>query len=194
MQPRNLTVVHFDTDAGTDDAIALKLLASDPEYKIAAITVVGTGLAEGLKGANNMADLCNMLDMPDVPVAYGPDEPLDKNYAHPFPKLWRDLASTMFVGKNVLQHPKSNITDDPVELLRQTLLENEKVTIIATGALTNIARFFLQYKEDLNLISKIESIVIGGAVNIKGNMAMAFPDNTVGEWNIANDAKAAILH
>jgi inosine-uridine nucleoside N-ribohydrolase len=71
------------------------------------------------------------------------------------------------------------------------LASDDKVTIIATGPLTNIAEFITTYPRLKDKIQKI--VIMGGAIHVKGNIQAldSKSDNTVAEWNIYADPKAA---
>ena len=81
----------FDTDPGTDDAMALMLALNSPELDVRAITVVpGNVTAQmGLENALKMASLANRCD---IPVAAGAQHPL-------FQKL---ITAEFWHGKNGL--------------------------------------------------------------------------------------------
>jgi len=182
--------VIFDNDAAIDDALALLLIGNDPSVSLKAITVAGTGEAHGKAGAENMSAIIAMLGKPDVPVAYGHARPLS-SAGKPFPAFLRDTMDNMLAGKGINKSRKTHITDNAVALIHQVVeSSNEKVTILATGPLTNIAEFFMQYPQ---LKSKIERIVImGGAVNVPGNVEGLAPEanNKVSEWNFYADPLA----
>src|SRR5512133_3990417 len=67
--------VIFDTDPGSDDALALMLALNSPELDVRAITVVpGNVTAQmGLENALRMVSLANRCD---IPVAGGAQHPL----------------------------------------------------------------------------------------------------------------------
>ena len=95
----------FDTDPGTDDALALMLALTSPELDVRAITVVpGNVTAEmGLENALRMVSLANRCD---IPVAAGAKHPL-------FQKL---VTAEMWHGKNGLANielPASKCKVDP---------------------------------------------------------------------------------
>ncbi len=81
----------FDTDPGTDDALALMLALNSPELDVRAITVVpGNVTAEmGLENALRMVSLANRCD---IPIAAGAKHPL-------FQKL---ITAEFWHGKNGL--------------------------------------------------------------------------------------------
>lgn len=181
----------YDNDVSSDDVTALIYLASHSHIIIEGITIAATGEAHGPNGAKNIADLCAMLGKPDIPIAYGSEKPLDSS-GKPFPTFLRTIIDDLFIDMNVPNNPKPNITDSAIQLIK-TILEksHEKVVILATGPLTNIAEFIIKYPY---LEEKVEKIVImGGAVDVKGNIQALDPQskNTVAEWNIYADPKAA---
>src|SRR5450755_5112870 len=81
----------FDTDPGTDDAMALMLALNSPELDVRAITVVPGNVTakQGLENALRMASLANRCD---IPVAAGAQHPL-------FQKL---ITAEFWHGKNGL--------------------------------------------------------------------------------------------
>ena len=81
----------FDTDPGTDDALALMLALNSPELDVRAITVVPGNVtaSQGLENALRMVSLANRCD---IPVAAGAQHPL-------FQKL---VTAEFWHGKNGL--------------------------------------------------------------------------------------------
>src|SRR5438132_1320620 len=81
----------FDTDPGSDDALALMLALNSPELDVRAITVVPGNVtaAVGLENALRMVSLANRCD---IPVAAGAQHPL-------FQKL---ITAEFWHGKNGL--------------------------------------------------------------------------------------------
>jgi inosine-uridine nucleoside N-ribohydrolase len=72
----------------------------------------------------------------------------------------------------------------------------DKVTILATGPLTNIAELNAKYPHLKKRIEKI--VMMGGAVKVPGNVSGLLPQakNSVSEWNFFADPKAAeqVIH
>lgn len=181
----------FDTDASNDDFIALIYLINHPKINLKAVTIVGTGEAHGPQGANNAADLCYLLDKPNMPIAYGNPQSLE-NSGRPFPDYIRQMIDNILVGKGIAHHPHSTIKNGAVELIKNIIVSSKQpVTILATGPLTNIAEFIKQYPALIPNVQKI--IFMGGAVNVPGNIKALDSDspNTVAEWNVYADPKAA---
>ena len=180
----------YDNDAGSDDIIALIYLAHQSNISIEGITIAATGEANRLKGAENMADLCYFLKKPAIPIAYGNEKPHDP-FVHPFPPLIRKWANNIFLGKNVPHHPHPPLSSSAILLMKKIVSENDKVSILATGPLTNVAEFIKKYPHLKNKIEKI--VIMGGAIHVKGNIHITDPtiDNSVAEWNMYADPKAA---
>ncbi len=79
----------IDTDAGTDDLMAIAYLLGEPEVGLEAITVVH-GLAHVRQGARNLRRLLLVAGRPDIPVFEGEDKPL--RGSRQFPPSWRKLT------------------------------------------------------------------------------------------------------
>ncbi|MDQ6676488.1 MAG: nucleoside hydrolase, partial [Acidobacteriota bacterium] len=87
--PRNIII---DTDAGTDDLMAIAFLLSRPDVRIEAITVVN-GLAHVPAGARNIERLLQLAGKPEIPVYEGRPTPLEG--ANEFPAPWRLVADEL---------------------------------------------------------------------------------------------------
>jgi purine nucleosidase len=168
----------FDTDPGTDDAMALMLALNSPELDVRAITVVpGNVTAEqGLENALRMVSLANRCD---IPVAGGARHPL-------FQKL---ITAEFWHGKNGLANielPRSKCKADPrfgpdliIELIHASPHE---ITLVPVGPLTNIA---LAVERDPSIVPLIKEVILMGG-SIKGGNV-----NAAAEANIYNDPEAA---
>lgn len=169
--------VIIDCDPGHDDAIALLLAFASPRLDVKAVTIVAGNQTQE-KTLNNALKVLSFAEI-DVPVAKGDDKP-----------IMRDLIIAPEVhGDSGLDGPElpeptlkaSNLS--ALELMAKTVRESEeKVTLIPTGALTNIAKFFLCYPE---LKGKIERISLMGGACFGGNWTPA------AEFNILVDPEAA---
>lgn len=169
--------VIIDCDPGHDDAIALLLAFASEKLDVRAVTIVaGNQTLE--KTLNNALKVLSFADI-EVPVAKGFNKP-----------LMRELIIAPEVhGESGLDGPElPEATLAPselsaVELIAKVLRESEeKVTLIPTGALTNISRFLLCYPE---LKDKIERISLMGGACFGGNWT------PVAEFNILVDPEAA---
>jgi pyrimidine-specific ribonucleoside hydrolase len=181
--------VLIDTDAGSDDFMAVSLLLSHPGLEIDAITVVN-GLAHVDAGERNMGRLLDLAGRRNVPVFAGRDHPMRGNAE--FPAEWRKIADDL---PGVPLPPASRrpetrrAADYLVERLRSA---PAPVQILALGPLTNIAEAL---ERDGSVARHIREIVImGGAVRVPGNLqdgGVYHTNNSTAEWNIFVDPLAA---
>jgi len=168
----------FDTDPGTDDAMALMLALHSSELDVRAITVVpgNTTAKQGLENALRMVSLANRCD---IPVAAGAQHPL-------FQKL---ITAEFWHGKNGLANielPPSKCKVDArfgpdliIELVRAAPHE---ITLVPVGPLTNIA---LAIQKDPSIVPLVKEVILMGG-SIKGGNV-----NAAAEANIYNDPEAA---
>ncbi len=179
----------IDTDAGSDDFMAVALLLSQPAVAIDAITVVN-GLAHVDAGARNMGRLLDLAGRKRVPVFRGRNGPLRGSAE--FPAEWRKIADDLpgVALPPASRPPESkHAADYLTERLRNA---TTPVQILALGPLTNIAEAL---GRDRSLAAHIREIVImGGAVRVPGNLqdgGVFHTNNKTAEWNIFIDPLAA---
>ena len=179
-------IVLMDCDPGHDDAIALLLAFSSPELDVRAVTVSAGNQTVNKTLRNAMRIItCARQSLGEgfhIPrVAAGFSKP-----------LFRDLIVAPSVhGDSGLDGPClpepmfEAEQESAVEVLYQEIVRAErKVTLVATGPLTNIAALFLAHPE---VREKIELLSIMGGAVIGGNWTPA------AEFNILVDPDAASL-
>jgi inosine-uridine nucleoside N-ribohydrolase len=183
------TPILIDTDAGSDDFMAVALLLSHPSVSIDAITVVN-GLAHVDAGARNMGRLLDLAGRKNVPVFAGRNSPL-RDTAE-FPAEWRKISDDLpgVALPSASRPPEAkHAADYLVERLRNA---RAPVQILALGPLTNIAEAL---ERDHSVAAHIREIVImGGAVRVPGNLqdgGVFHTNNSTAEWNIFVDPLAA---
>lgn len=168
----------FDTDPGSDDALALMLALNSPELDVRAITVVPGNVtaAMGLENAQRMVSLANRCD---IPVAGGAQHPL-------FQKL---ITAEFWHGKNGLANvelPPSKCKVDSrfgPDLIIQLIHESpHEITLVPVGPLTNIA---LAVEKDPSIVPLVKEVILMGGSISGGNV------NASAEANIYNDPEAA---
>lgn len=170
--------VIFDCDPGLDDALALLLaVASDELNLLAVTTIAGNSTIENT--TQNALNLLELYGRPDVPVARGNGNPILGRFhsgAHVH-------GATGIGGLTLKKADRQAETRRAHELIRDILMQSEeKVTIIATGPITNVGMALSLYPE---IVDKIEMIsLMGGSVNV-GNVG------AVMEANAINDPEAA---
>ena len=179
--------VIIDTDAGSDDFMALAFLLSAPAVHIEAITV-GPGLAHADAGAHNMLRFLRHVGRDDIPVYIGRAAPLAGGRA--FPDDWRDQSDNL-PGVDLPEPARSPERDGAVDFLARRLMQAERpVIVLALGGLTNIAEAFSA--NDGAHPALQELVIMGGAVNVPGNLGdVGERENTTAEWNFYIDAEAA---
>lgn len=167
----------LDTDPGIDDAAAIVLALNHPEIDVRLMTTV-VGNVDVEKTTKNALRLVEFLDS-NVSVAKGASQPLirefeDAAYAHgetgmdgyDFPPIKRELMK---------EHAVIAMRD---EILRS----KEPITLVAIGALTNLAILFKEYPETKENVHEI--VIMGGALGL-GNT------HSAAEFNIYADPHAA---
>jgi inosine-uridine nucleoside N-ribohydrolase len=168
----------FDTDPGTDDAMALMLALNSPELDVRAITVVPGNVTaqQGLENALRMVSLANRCD---IPVAGGAQHPL-------FQKL---ITAEFWHGKNGLANielPATKCKADarfgPDLIIQLVHASPHEITLLPVGPLTNIA---LAIQKDPSIVPLVKEVILMGG-SIKGGNV-----NAAAEANIYNDPEAA---
>ena len=168
----------FDTDPGSDDAMAMMLALHSPELDVRAITVVPGNVtaSQGLENALRMVSLANRCD---IPVAAGAQHPL-------FQKL---ITAEFWHGKNGIANvelPASKCKVDarfgPDLIIQMVHAEPHEITLVPVGPLTNIALAVLKDPSIVPLVKEV--ILMGGSIS-GGNV------NAAAEANIYNDPEAA---
>ena len=169
--------VILDGDPGHDDAIAWVLAAASDEFDIKAITTVAGNqtLEKVTYNARRIAALLHL----DIEVAKGRNKPLCGDL----------IIAPNFHGETgldgpVLPEPRNELSKlSAIEMMEKVLRESdEKVTIITTGAQTNIGALLLSHPE---LKDKIELISTMGGGLRNGNWTSG------AEFNILVDPEAA---
>lgn len=178
------TRVVVDTDVALDDLVALAFLLSSHDIDVRAITVSGTGEVRCPAGVGVVEALLARVGADDVPVACGRSTPLAGTHA--FPTDWRDAADA---GWGVLEPTATAPTGGPsaVDLLAEHLQPD--VTLLTLGPLTNVADAL---RSHTGLADRIGSIVVmGGAVDVAGNVRGPGTEPASAEWNVFVDPVAA---
>ena len=170
----------FDTDPGTDDALALMLALNSPELDVRAITVV-PGNVTASQGLENALRMVSLVHRCDIPVAAGAQHPL-------FQKL---ITAEFWHGKNGLGNvelPASKCKVDsrfgPDLIIQLIHAAPHEITLVPVGPLTNIA---LALEKDPSIVPLVKEVILMGGSLKGGNV------NAAAEANIYNDPEAAQL-
>jgi purine nucleosidase len=178
--------VILDTDPGTDDALAIMMALSSPNLQVECITTVGGNATVRDTTRNTLLVLAH-LGVPvqseiggrGLPVSQGASRPLRGRYHYGY----------YFHGQGGLgvRLPSPTATPYPArapELIAvRAASSRARITLIALGPLTNIARAL---RTDPGLAGRLREIVVmGGAVEVPGNVTQH------AEFNTYNDPLAA---
>lgn len=187
LQPAPIPLI-IDTDCSVDDMVAIAYLVNSPKIFVQAVTTTSSGMSHWNRGAQNILNLLELVGQPNVIVAREVEKSLSPvgNY----PTKWRKEADDV-MGIKLPKNSASPVDVSSSKLIVDTLMNfQEKMTILCTGPLTNIA---LALKERPSLKSKIERIFfLGGASAASGNI-VGKPQgfrNLVAEYNVFLDAQA----
>lgn len=172
--------IFIDTDAGTDDAVAIVMALASPSVEVVGISCVG-GNATVDQVAQNVLFLCDRMNR-SIPVYIGARKPLT-----------RPLKSSDFIhGKDGLgdigsdNHGRKSSDISAVEGLRKSIISHpNELTIVTLGPLTNMAITLQQHPELIPLIKGLH--IMGGNYQMPGNIT------PVSEYNFWVDPEAADL-
>ena len=167
----------FDTDPGTDDALAIMAAFNSPDIDVLGVTAVG-GNASTANATRNALRLLHYLGRTDVPVARGGPRPLQGVY-HP-----DDFHGRAGLTVNL---PLPEVGPLPVPawdfIVSVASAMRGELTLIAVGPLTNVAKAL---DREPRLPEWIHHLyIMGGAVECAGNTT------PYAEFNIWDDALAA---
>ncbi len=169
----------FDTDPGTDDALAIMMVLNSPDIEVLGLTTVG-GNASPANATSNALRLLHYAGRNDIPVARGGPRPLVGEY-HP----------NSFHGRAGLSVnlPRPDVKPIGVSawdfIISHASTMRGELTMFAVGPLTNVAKALLKQPLVASWIKHL--YIMGGAVHCPGNRT------SKAEFNIWDDADAAQL-
>ncbi|KYQ91767.1 N-D-ribosylpurine ribohydrolase [Tieghemostelium lacteum] len=183
---QELRYIWLDCDPGHDDAFMIMLATHTPGFKVLGIsTVAGNQTVD--KTTDNALRVLESIGLGGkIDVVKGAAVPLVRA-SMICPEIHGESGLDCITP---LPHSKhSAITDKPaVQVMYERIkscyheqTKQQKVTIVATGCLTNIALLFSVYPQ---VKSMVDISILGGAINM-GNMTPA------AEFNILIDPEAA---
>lgn len=169
----------LDCDPGNDDALNILLALSSPTTELLGITTVfgNVDVEKTTRNANIVCTLANCV----VPIYQGASEPLV------LPRI--DAATvhgkTGLAGKNLPEPALTVERQHAVDFIIDTVRANpHQITLVPTGALTNIA---LAMKKAPDIVPLIQEIVLMGGSTTFGNRTPA------AEFNMLADPHAAFI-
>jgi pyrimidine-specific ribonucleoside hydrolase len=180
--------VVLDVDTGVDDACAILLAARHPRLDLRAVTCVAGNVGVDQVVGNTLRVLA-VAGRSDVPVARGAARPLleparEARHVHGEDGLG-DLDHAALRLPDVAAEPDRR---HAVELLRDVLCDagrtGERVTLVPTAPLTNVALLLRTYPEAARGLRRI--VFMGGSA-ARGNATAS------AEFNVWHDPEAAAM-
>ena len=168
----------LDCDPGHDDAIAILLAGQKKYFNLLGITTV-SGNQTIEKTTQNALNLVNFLNL-DVPVAMGTDEHIIREI-----EICDSIHGESGLDGYIFpSHNRKPIDLNAVEEIINLTLNNEHVTIVTTGPMTNLG---LALKVKPAIKKHIDEIIFMGGSLEHGNVTPA------AEFNILCDPEAAYI-
>ena len=170
------TPVILDCDPGHDDAIALMLAVASPELDLLSVTTV-SGNQTLPKTTANALRVLELVGRTDVPVHAGADRPLVREQ-----HVAAEVHGESGLDGPDLPPPRTHPQPDhAVDRLAEQIRAREgKLTLVATGPLTNVALLLALHPD-----ARPERVVLMGGSIGEGNTTPA------AEFNIWADPEAA---
>ena len=154
--------VIIDCDPGIDDALAIILALKSKEIEVIGITTV-SGNVESVQGVKNALKVLKLLGRLDIPVYLGESKPIKRALV-----TAQDTHGEDGLGETFLEEVSSEyIRENGVDFILNTLKNQENVSIIALGPLTNLYRAIEKDSETFHRVKEIVSM--GGAYKSHGN-------------------------
>lgn len=173
------TKIILDCDPGHDDAIALLLAHGNPEIELVAVTTVhGNQTIE--KVTRNALAVATVAGITGVPFAAGAHRPLVREA-----EVAESIHGDSGMDGPALPEPAFAVDErHAVDLIIDTIMSNEPgtVTLVPTGALTNIA---LAVRKEPRIAERVKEVVLMGGGYHVGNWSAS------AEFNIVIDPEAA---
>lgn len=173
----------IDCDPGQDDAVALFLaMASPDELDILGITAVAGNVPLELT-ERNVRLMCDIAGHGDIPVFAGCDRPMIRELL----TAEKVHGKTGIDGIEIVEPQTPLQEQHAVDFIVETLraAEDESVTLVPTGPLTNIGTVIDRAPDVLPKIRQL--VIMGGAMREGGNYSPS------AEFNMLVDPHAAAI-
>ncbi|OPA72775.1 nucleoside hydrolase [Paenibacillus selenitireducens] len=164
MQERQKIIL--DVDTGIDDALAMTYAIRSPELAVLGITTC-FGNVTVHEAARNSLLVLEQLDAEHIPVFLGANQPLFR------PSLKAKAVSIHGedgLGDTGLSEPLGSPASQSAAsfIVEQARKYPHEVTVVAVGAMTNLALAIMQDPEAMYLLKRV--VIMGGAVTVPGNV------------------------
>ncbi|MGE7604594.1 nucleoside hydrolase [Peribacillus sp. NPDC097675] len=153
----------IDTDPGIDDAMMLTLAFASEVSDVRLVTTCSGNISQDKTNYNARTFLSYIGA--DVEIARGLDQPIFREL-----EVAEDVHGESGFANVAFPEPTLPVSDRPAitAMLETILASEEKMTIVATGPLTNVAALLLAHPE---VKPKIECISWMGGAAVGGNMS-----------------------
>ena len=170
----------FDVDTGIDDALAMAYALNSPELEVLGFTTC-FGNVPVVNATRNTLTVLEKVAK-SVPVYQGAAQTFTGREKKNFPK---EVHGEVGLGPVLMDDPMTKAESQfaPDFIIEQVKKRPHEITVIAVGPLTNLALAIKKSPEIIPLVKEV--IVMGGAVNVPGNV------NEYSEANIISDPEAA---
>jgi purine nucleosidase len=176
--------VVLDVDVGIDDALMILGLISEPEVEVVAIGATH-GNCTAADSARNALRTLEAVGISSIPVALGPESPLDPPHSVP------QVHGHDGLGDLGLPEPKGQVTGEPApdQLVRLSQERPSELDLITVGSLTNLAAALALDPESLKRYRSVTYL---------GTLSQYPVEPPVHDYNDANvyfdpDASRAVL-
>jgi purine nucleosidase len=175
-----LKPIIFDVDTGIDDAMAMAYALNSPELEVLGFTTC-FGNVPVVNSTRNTLAVLEKLNR-RIPVYEGADQTLVRGRKKRYPKHvhGEDGLGNTLRFKPTIKASQGNAADFIID---QVQSRPHEITIIAVGPLTNIALAINKAPMIMSLVKEV--VIMGGAVNVPGNVT------PYAEANIISDPEAA---
>ena len=171
--------VILDCDPGIDDALAIILAVKSKKLQIEGITTV-SGNTTIENSTKNTLKILTLLHQEKIAVYKGEEKPLKREPIYASGVHGEDGLAENNLDESNIDYRKESAIDF---IISHILSNPNKITLVATGPLSNIAKSILKKPE---ICSKIEKLIImGGTIFKPGNI------KPHAEFNIYFDPDAA---
>ena len=174
--------VIIDCDPGIDDALALMLALSSPELEVLGITVVEGNVPAGT-GVENALRILKCMGRLDIPVYLGEEKPLQKPYEDATETHGGTGLGNLQLPQVTEARPRTGAVEFLASSLSSAAKEGRKISVIALGPMTNLARLAQRFPECFSGLDELVSM--GGNYRSHGNCS------PVAEYNYWCDPHAA---
>lgn len=153
----------IDCDPGIDDSLALILALKSKELNIVGITICAGNVSVEI-GAINAHRILKLLNREEIPIYIGDNFPIKRTLITAQDTHGNDGLGDVYPP---IKYCSKTIKIGAANFIIKTLKENNDISIIALGPLTNLAKVV---NLDKYILKKAKRIIsIGGAFRTNGN-------------------------